>query len=95
MNSVKLRVMAQVLPFLLLAPGVVLAQTAPTRGEAAAAIKAAPQKTAPQPAATQYSRQQIDQMIAPIALYPDRAAGPGADGGDLPAAIGRGRQLAG
>src|SRR4051812_30362389 len=35
MNSIKLRVMAQVLPFLLLAPGVVLAQThtAPTRGE--------------------------------------------------------------
>ena len=67
MNSIKLRVMAQVLPFLLIAPGVVLAQTAPTRGEAAAAMKAGPQK-----AATQYSRQQIDQMIAPIALYPDQ-----------------------
>ena len=37
MNSFKLRVMAQVLPFLLIAPSVVLAQTAPTRGEAAAA----------------------------------------------------------
>ena len=69
MNSIKLRVMAQVLPFLLLAPGVVLAQThtAPTRGEAAAAMKAGPQKPA-----TQYSRQQIDQIIAPIALYPDQ-----------------------
>ena len=69
MTSFKLRVMAQVLPFLLIAPGLTVAQaqTPPSRGEAMAAMKATPQK-----ASAQYTRQQIDQLIAPIALYPDQ-----------------------
>src|SRR3954470_12538508 len=70
MTSFKLRVMAQVLPFLLIAPGLsavqAQAQKPPSRGEATAAMKAGPQK-----ASAQYTRQQIDQLIAPIALYPD------------------------
>ena len=69
MTSFKLRVMAQVLPFLLIAPGLTVAQAQkpPSRGEAMAAMKATPQK-----ASAQYTRQQIDQLIAPIALYPDQ-----------------------
>ena len=67
MSSFRLRIMAQVLPFLLIAPGVALAQAPPSRGEAAAAL--AP---AANPAAAAYSQQQIDQMVAPIALYPDQ-----------------------
>lgn len=65
MTTLQLRIMAQVLPFLLLAPAVAPAQ-APTRGEATSALHAANQ-----PAANHYTRQQIDQMVAPIALYPD------------------------
>src|ERR1700741_1931810 len=67
MTSFKLLVMAQVLPFLLVAPALAPAQTPPSRSEAMAAMKAGPQK--PQ---VQYTRQQIDQLIAPIALYPDQ-----------------------
>jgi hypothetical protein len=66
MTSFKLRILAQALPFLLVAPGMALAQMPPTRGEATAALHQA------NPAASQYSRQQIDQMVAPIALYPDQ-----------------------
>jgi hypothetical protein len=61
--SYRLRVLAQALPFLLLAPGVAAAQS-PSRGEAMAALD--------QPTAAHYTRQQIDQMVAPIALYPDQ-----------------------
>lgn len=67
MKSFKLRVMAQVLPFLLVAPALAPAQTPPSRSEAMAAMK-----TGQQQAGTQYTRQQIDQLIAPIALYPDQ-----------------------
>src|SRR5260370_1005934 len=62
MTLFQLRIMAQVLPFLLVTPGLVMAQTAPTRGEARAALD-----PAAKPAA-QYTRQQIDQMAAPTAL---------------------------
>src|SRR4051794_18979349 len=68
MKSFKLRVMAQVLPFLLIAPAVALAQTPPSRSEAMGAMKAGQH----QAAAQQYTKQQIDQLIAPIALYPDQ-----------------------
>jgi Protein of unknown function (DUF3300) len=66
-RSFRLRVLAQTLPFLLMAPGLVLAQTPPTRGQATAALNQ-PAK----PGAAQYTRQQIDQIVAPIALYPDK-----------------------
>ena len=69
MTSFRLRILAQTLPFLLIAP-IALAQTppgkTPTRGEATAALNQ-PAK----PGAAQYTRQQIDQLVAPIALYPD------------------------
>src|SRR5216684_3438854 len=52
--------------FLLLTPGLVMAQTAPTRSEARAALDPAARAVA------HYTRQQIDQMTAPIALYPDQ-----------------------
>ncbi|HKS90210.1 MAG TPA: DUF3300 domain-containing protein, partial [Stellaceae bacterium] len=67
MTSFRLRIMAQVLPFLLIAPGIALAQAPPTRGEAAAAVNHATNRAMPQ-----YTRQQIDQLVAPIALYPDQ-----------------------
>ena len=67
MKSFRLRILAQTLPFLLIAPGLALAQHAPTRGEATAALNQ-PAK----PGAQQYTRQQIDQLVAPIALYPDQ-----------------------
>src|SRR5260370_4263849 len=66
MTLFQLRIMAQVLPFLLVTPGLVMAQTAPTRSEARAA-----RDRAGRPAA-KHTRQQIDQMVAPIALYPDQ-----------------------
>src|SRR5262245_57325914 len=66
MTSFKLRIMAQVLPFLLI-PGVVLAQAPPTRSEAKAALNQPVDRSI-----AQYTRQQIDQMVAPIALYPDQ-----------------------
>ncbi|HTV89817.1 MAG TPA: DUF3300 domain-containing protein, partial [Stellaceae bacterium] len=66
MTAFRLRAMAQVLPFLLAAPGLALAQAGPpTRVEAEAALNA------PSPAPTAYTPQQIDQLVAPIALYPD------------------------
>jgi len=65
-TSFRLRVLAQVLPFLLIAPGLALAQTPPTRSQATAALNPA------NPAVAHYTRQQIDQLTAPIALYPDQ-----------------------
>src|SRR6266568_2785518 len=65
-TSFPLRIMVQVLPFLLIAPGLAPAQTSPTRSQATAALSPA------NPAAAHYTRQQIDQMTAPIALYPDQ-----------------------
>src|SRR5581483_10114419 len=62
--------MSQALPFLLVSPGLVaipavaFAQGAPTAAEAQAALNPA--------AAPAYSRAQLDQMLAPIALYPDQ-----------------------
>src|SRR4051794_28754181 len=67
MKSFRLRILAQTLPFLLITPGLALAQNAPTRGQATAALNQ-PAK----PGAAQYTRQQLDQMVAPIALYPDQ-----------------------
>src|SRR5262245_49096171 len=67
MTPFRLKVMAQVLPFLLVTPGLVMAQTAPSRHEASAALN-----QPARPGAAQYSRQQIDQLVAPIALYPDQ-----------------------
>jgi hypothetical protein len=67
MKSFRLRILAQVLPFLLITPGIALAQAPPSRAQATAAA-GQPNK----PAAAQYNRQQIDQMVAPIALYPDQ-----------------------
>jgi hypothetical protein len=71
MKSFKLRVLAQVLPFLLVAPAMAPAQTPPnrppSRSEATAAMKARQNQ-----AGAPYTKQQIDQLIAPIALYPDQ-----------------------
>ena len=67
MTSFRLRILAQVLPFLLITPGLVLAQAPPSRSQAAAALN-----QPNNPAAARYTRQQIDQMVAPIALYPDQ-----------------------
>ena len=66
MTSFRLRILAQTLPFLLIAPAIALAQAPPTRSQATAALN--------QPAnpAAHYTRQQIDQLVAPIALYPDQ-----------------------
>jgi hypothetical protein len=81
MTSFRLRIMAQVLPFLLVAPTLVLAQTVPTRSEATTAMKPGANQPAPnqphQPGkqAAQFTRAQIDQLLAPIALYPDRLLG--------------------
>src|SRR5260370_9894148 len=66
MTLFQLRIMGQVLPFLLVTRGLVMAQTAPTRSERRAALAAAEKPAA------QYTRQQIDQVVAPIALYPDQ-----------------------
>ena len=66
MTSIRLRVLAQTLPFLLIAPAVALAQTPPSRAEATTALHASAN-----PGAVQFTRQQLDQMLAPIALYPD------------------------
>jgi hypothetical protein len=63
MTLPRLRVMAQILPLLLIAPVIALAQAPPTRGEATAALN---------PSAPHYTRQQVDQLVAPIALYPDQ-----------------------
>jgi uncharacterized protein DUF3300 len=62
-----LRAVATALPLVLAAPGFALGQPvpAPTPAEAQAAL-------APAPAAIVYSRAQLDQMLAPVALYPDQ-----------------------
>ena len=63
MQQFHLRMLTGILPFLLAAPAVALAQpTPPTQAEANAALS---------PAAAAFSPQQLDQMLAPIALYPD------------------------
>ena len=67
MTSFRLRIMMQALPFLLISPALALGQTVPTRGEATAAMK-----SATKPETAKYTTQQIDQLIAPIALYPDQ-----------------------
>jgi hypothetical protein len=62
--------MSQALPFLLASPGLVAipaiayAQQAPSAAEAAAALNPPP--------AQSYSQGQLDQMLAPVALYPDQ-----------------------
>src|ERR1051326_8332588 len=70
MTSFRLRILAQTLPFLLIAP-LALAQTpaskAPSRAQATAALN-----QPANPGAAHYTRQQIDQIVAPIALYPDQ-----------------------
>ena len=65
MNTRRLSAMTRVLPFLLTVPGLALGQPVqpPTRAEAAAAVN-------PAPAAL--SSAKLDQMLAPIALYPDQ-----------------------
>ncbi len=67
MTSFRLRILAQTLPFLLIAPAIALAQAPPTRSQATAALN-----QPANPAAARYTRQQIDQLVAPIALYPDQ-----------------------
>jgi hypothetical protein len=71
MASFSLRVMTRALPFLLVVPALAPAQTPPSRAEAMAAMQSGPQKTR-----IPYTRQQIDQLIAPIALYPDQLLAP-------------------
>lgn len=64
MQHLRYRLLAATLPFLLASPPVFAQQPAPpTRAEATAALN-------PAPAA--FTRQQLDQMLAPIALYPDQ-----------------------
>src|SRR5579863_8645527 len=65
MRNARLYALTRVLPFLLVAPPLAYAQPVqpPSRAEAAAALN---------PAATAFTRQQLDQMLAPIALYPDQ-----------------------
>src|SRR5205085_9049296 len=52
---------------LLITPGIAPAQAPPSRHEATAALN-----QPAGPAAAHYTRQQIDQLVAPIALYPDQ-----------------------
>ena len=64
MQHLRFRLLAATLPFLLASPPVFAQQPAPpTRAEATAALK---------PASAAFTRQQLDQMLAPIALYPDQ-----------------------
>ncbi|HEX3952407.1 MAG TPA: DUF3300 domain-containing protein [Stellaceae bacterium] len=65
MHRGRLLILAGTLPFLLIhQPGVALAQPAgPTLAEARAALNPAP---------AQFTVAQLDQMLAPIALYPDQ-----------------------
>ena len=69
MKSFRLRLMSQALPFLLASPGLLAlpgiahAQQPPSAAEAQAALN--------QPPAVTYSQGQLDQMLAPVALYPD------------------------
>jgi len=69
MTSFRLRILAQTLPFLLIAPAIALAQAPPTRSQATAALNQ------PANAVARYTRQQIDQLVAPIPLYPDQLLG--------------------
>src|SRR5205807_5949624 len=70
MISFRLRILGQTLPFLLIAP-LALAQTPASKGPSRAQATAALNQPA-NPGAAHYTRQQIDQMVAPIALYPDQ-----------------------
>src|ERR1700676_4545627 len=67
MHYVRLRAMARTLPFLLTVPGLAFGQPVqtPTRAEAMAALNPAPARAAFRPA-------QLDQMLAPLPLYPDQ-----------------------
>ncbi|HEX5327631.1 MAG TPA: DUF3300 domain-containing protein [Acetobacteraceae bacterium] len=66
MSSLRIRLATSAAAVLLLLPAAATAQQirAPSAAEAAAAIAPAP--------APQYTRAQLDQMLAPIALYPDQ-----------------------
>ena len=65
MQTLRLRRLIWLLPFLMAMPPIAAAQQfqAPTRAEATAALS---------PAAPSYNKRQLDQMLAPIALYPDQ-----------------------
>ena len=67
MQDFRTRALAGVLPFLLAAPGLAYAQPVqpPTPAEAQAALNPAPDQA-------QFTPAQLDQMLAPIALYPDQ-----------------------
>jgi hypothetical protein len=67
MNARRLGTLTRALPFLFAVPGLAFAQpvSAPTRAEASAALQ-------PQPPAATFSQAQLDQLLAPIALYPDQ-----------------------
>src|SRR5947209_785841 len=70
MISFRLRILGQTLPLLLIAP-LALAQTPASKGPSRAQTTAALNQPA-NPGAAHYTRQQIDQLVAPIALYPDQ-----------------------
>ena len=65
MQYARLRALTRTLPFLLTVPGLAFGQPVqtPTRAEAMAALNPAPAALRPA---------QLDQMLAPIALYPDQ-----------------------
>ncbi len=66
MRHLHLRILTATLPFLLSMPyGVAQPVQPPTRAEAQAALN-------PPPAPAQFTKAQLDQMLAPIALYPDQ-----------------------
>ena len=66
MRHLHLRILTATLPFLLSTPyGVAQPVQPPTRAEAQAALN-------PPPAPAQFTKAQLDQMLAPIALYPDQ-----------------------
>jgi uncharacterized protein DUF3300 len=63
LSSLRLRLATAVLPFLFAVPAVAVAQVPPSRAEATATLA---------PAVPRYNQRQLDQMLAPIALYPDQ-----------------------
>ncbi len=63
MGPLRLRLAAAVLLFLFAVPALAVAQVPPSRVEATAALA---------PAMPQYNQRQLDQLLAPIALYPDQ-----------------------
>jgi hypothetical protein len=66
MRHLHLRILTATLPFLLSMPyGAAQPVQAPTRAEAQAALN-------PPPAPERFTKAQLDQMLAPIALYPDQ-----------------------